>query len=100
VITDGLPLHWTLDTRLWNGGHSRFHFVPLPKHAAWLNLIEGCWKILGQRALAGRDCRRTEDIDCALQAGVKDCNQAPTPFRWGRPPKPTRRLKRTYVYRI
>ncbi len=100
VITDGLPLHWTLDTMLWNWGHSRFHFVPLPKHAAWLNLIEGFWKILAQRALAGRDCRSTEDIDCALQAGVKDWNQAPTPFLWGRPPKPTRHLKRTYVYRI
>jgi hypothetical protein len=41
---------------LWNWGHSRFHFVPLPIAAAWLNLIEGFWKILGQRALAGRSC--------------------------------------------
>ena len=52
LIVDALPLHWTVDTMLWNWGHRRFHFVPVPKAAAWLNLIEGFWKILGQRSLA------------------------------------------------
>ena len=100
LIVDGLPLHWTVDTMLWNWGHPRFHFVPLPKAAAWLNLIEGFWKILGQRALAGRDCASAHEVDQALHAGVADWNRQPTPFLWGRPPKPTRHLKRTYVYRI
>lgn len=102
LIVDALPRHGTLETRLWNWGHARFRFVPLPKAAAWLNLIEGFWKILGQRALAGRDCTSTEDVDHALHAGVDDWNRPPTPFLWGRPPKPkpTRHLKRTYVYRI
>jgi DDE superfamily endonuclease len=54
LIADALPLHWSIDTMLWNWGHPRFHFVPLPKRAAWLNLIEGFWKILRQRALDGR----------------------------------------------
>jgi hypothetical protein len=100
LIVDALPLQWSVDTMLWNGGHPRFHFVPLPKAAAWLNLIEGFWKILGQHALAGRDCRSPEEIDQALHAGVAEWNQHPTPFLWGRPPKPHRHLKRTYVYRI
>ena len=100
LIVDALPLHWTVETMLWNWGHPRFHFVPLPKRAAWLNLIEGFWKILRQRALAGRDCQRTDDVDAALQAGVAEWNQQPTPFLWGRPPTSRRCLKRTYVYRI
>lgn len=100
LIVDALPLHWTLETMLWNWGHPRFHFVPLPKAAAWLNLIEGFWKILRQRALAGRDCQSTDDVDAALQAGVAEWNQQPTPFLWGRSPTSPRRLKRTYVYRI
>jgi transposase len=100
LIIDALPLHWTLDTLLWNGGHPRVHFVPLPKAAAWLNLMEGFWKILGQRALAGRDCTSPQDVDAAVLAGVDDWNQRPTPFLWGRPPRPRRHLKRTYVYRI
>ena len=100
LIVDALPLHWSVDTMRWNWGHPRFHFVPLPKAAAWLNLIEGFWKILGQRALAGRDCTSTAQVDAAVQAGVTDWNQQPTPFLWGRPPKPQRRLKRQYIYRI
>jgi hypothetical protein len=100
LIVDALPLHWTLDTLLWNGGHPRFHFVPLPQAAAWLNLIEGFWTILGQRALAGRHCTSTDDINQAVHAGVSDWNRQPTPFLWGRPPRPRRQLKRTYVYRI
>jgi hypothetical protein len=91
---DALPLHGTLDTLRWNGGHPRFHFVPLPKRAAWLNLIEGFCKVLGQRALAGRDGASTQEVDGAVRAGAAEWNQHPTPFLWGRPPTPRRRLKR------
>ncbi len=100
LIVDALPLHWSVDTMRWNWGHPRFHFVPLPKAAAWLNLIEGFWKILTQRALAGRDGTSTQAVDQALSAGAADWNQHPTPFLWGRPPKPQRRLKRQFIYRI
>jgi DDE superfamily endonuclease len=116
LIVDALPLQWTLDTMLWNWGHPRFHFVPLPKRAtaqarhcpsaplpkraAWLNLIEGFWKILRQRALAGRICSTTAEVDQALHAGVADWNRHPTPFLWNRLPKPRRFLKRQYIYRI
>lgn len=100
LIVDALPLHWSVDTMLWNWGHPRFHFVPLPKAAAWLNRIEGFWKILDQRALAGRACTSVEEVDQAVPAGVADWNRQPTPFLWGRPPKPQRHLKRQYVYRF
>ncbi len=100
IIVDALPLHWSVETMLWNWGHPRFHFVPLPKRAAWLNLIEGFWKILTQRALHGRTCRGTSEVAAALGAGAADWNAQPTPFVWGRPPQPKRRLKRLYSYRI
>lgn len=100
LIVDALPLHWTIDTMLWNWGHRRFHLAPVPKAAAWLNLIEGFWKILGQRALAGRSCPDTVTVAAAITAAVDDWNRHPTPFLWGRPPKPKRVLKRTYTYRL
>jgi DDE superfamily endonuclease len=100
LIADALPLRWTLETMLWDWGHPRFHFVPVPKAAAWLNLIEGFWKILTQRALHGRTCRRTAEVVAALQAGVADWNAQPAPFLWGRLPKPKRHFKRAYVFRI
>ena len=80
-----------------------------PGSISWLNRIEGFWKILRQRALAGRVCSTTDDVDQALQTGVADWNRHPTPFLWNRhptpflwnrPPQPKRLLKRRYVYRI
>jgi len=100
LIVDALPLHWTMDTMLWNWGHPRFHFVAVPTAAAWLNLIEGFWKILGQRSLAGRDFHSPDLLVAALQAGAADWNRRPTPFLWGRPPRTKRQFKRTYPYRI
>jgi hypothetical protein len=97
---DNLSLHSSSDTMLWNWGHPRLHFVALPKSAAWLTLIEGFSKILGQRARSGRACTSTDDIDQALHAGVAAWHRQPTPFLWGRPPTPRRQLKRTYIYRI
>ena len=100
LIVDALPLHWTVETMLWNWGHTRFHFVPVPKRSAWLNLIEGFWKVLTQRSLHGRECHSTQEVGMALHSGVDDWNDRPTPFLWGREPRPKRHLKRTYVYRI
>lgn len=71
-----------------------------PPGSSWLNLIEGFWKILRQRALAGRDGHSPDEIDRALQAGVADWNACPTPFLWGRSPKPQRHLRRRYIYCI
>ena len=84
---------------LWNWGHPRFHFVPLPKAAAWLNLIEGFWKILGQRALAGRDCASIARSTGPTGRGHRLESAAHT-LPLGTPAQARRRLKRTYVYRI
>ena len=85
---------------LWNWGHPRFRFVPLPKRAAWLNLIEGFWKVLNQRALPGATCRSAAEVAAALQAGVADWNRRPRPSSGADLPRPKRRLRRTYTYRI
>jgi hypothetical protein len=94
LIVDAPPLHWTLETMFWNWGHDRFDFVPLPKSAAWLNLIEGFWKILNQHALAGRVCRTVAEVEAALRAVVAAGNRQPTAFLWWRPARPKRQLKR------
>jgi hypothetical protein len=89
LIVDALPLHWTLDTMLWNWGHPRFHLVPLFRKAAWLNLIEEFWKILTDRALRGRACRSSVEVAAALQVGVTDWNEHPPPFPWNQPRNPS-----------
>ena len=77
-----------IDTMLWNWGHPRFHFIPLPKRAAWLNLIEGFWKILRQRALAGRVCSTTDEVDQALQPAWPTGIGAQRRFSGTVPPNP------------
>ena len=89
LIADALPLHWTLDTMLWNWGHPRFHFVPLPKHAAWLNLIEGFWKILTQRSLHGRICRSTQAVTAASALACSTGTHIPRPSCGDNHPNPT-----------
>jgi hypothetical protein len=91
---DGVPLHWTVATMPCKQGHACFDLIPLPKAAAWLNLIEGFWKIHDQRALAGRERISKEEVDQALHAGIADWSR-PTLFVWEQPLKCQRELERT-----
>jgi hypothetical protein len=89
LIADALPL-----------GPSSLPLRAPPQEGGLAQPDEGFWKILTQRALHGRTCRSPAAVAAALQAGVADWNEHPTPFRWGQPQKPKRKLKRAYVYRI
>jgi transposase len=90
VVLDNLSIHTSVETLLWNFGHSRFYFHFLPTGAAWLNLIEGWWRILGHRALDGRNFQGPAEVQGAFQATLAQWNSQPTPFRWdpeGRQPR-------------
>jgi transposase len=82
VVIDSLSIHTSVESLLWNFGHSRFIFHFLPKGAAWLNLIEGWWNILGHRALDGRDFSDTSELVAAWDQSLGRWNAAPTPFQW------------------
>src|SRR5579885_2046510 len=82
LIADGLPLHWSIETILWNWGHPCFHFVPLPKAAAVLTLLERFWKILRQRAWAGGSPPPSAEVVKGPEADVADWNRQRTPCLW------------------
>lgn len=82
VVIDNLSIHDSVESLLWNFGHCRFYFHFLPKGAAWLNLIEGWWRILGHRALDGRNFQDTEEVQKAFGTALAGWNANPTPFRW------------------
>jgi hypothetical protein len=82
VVIDNLSTHSSVETLLWNFGHPHFYFHFLPTGAAWLNLIEGWWNILGHRALDGRNFRDTQEVREAFRGALKGWNAAPTPFSW------------------
>lgn len=82
VVIDNLSTHSSVETLLWNFGHPRFYFHFLPTGAAWLNLIEGWWNILGHWALDGRNFKGTQELKEAFRGALKVWNAEPTPFCW------------------
>lgn len=93
VVIDNLSIHSSVDTLLWNFGHSRFYFHFLPTGAAWLNLIEGWWNILGHRALDGRNFKDTRELGGAFSSALKGWNAASIPFCWNPQERHRRRGK-------
>ena len=77
----------------------------IPKGAAWLNLIEGWWRIFRHRplpesAFAGECFADSSEIDLATRVATRQLNRKGSPWVWGRKPKPPRYRRRIFVYRI
>src|SRR5919199_4629000 len=54
AVLDNLNIHSAPDVLLFSLLHPRWEFVFQPKYAAYLNLIEPCWKVVRSLALNGR----------------------------------------------
>jgi hypothetical protein len=82
VVIDNLSIHHSVQTLLWNFGHSRFYFHFLPTSAAWLNLIEGWWSILSRKALDGHNFASASEVSASYMTTLARWNEAPTPCQW------------------
>ncbi|MFK0179708.1 hypothetical protein ACIQVR_27480 [Streptomyces xanthochromogenes] len=100
IVTDALSSHNSVSTRTWLEDHPRIHHAFIPVGACWLNLQEGWWRIFRKAALAGRSLANPDDIAYATALATSQLNSCATPWIWGRPATPTRRLRRRYVYLV
>lgn len=85
-IWDNLSVHYSKESRLALVGHAETHSIrvlPMPKYAAWLNLIEPWWKTLRSLALKGRCFETVEDVTNAIKRATDYWNQHAKPYRWG-----------------
>ena len=98
LITDNLASHKSPPIREWLAAHARVEQVFIPKGAAWLNLQEAWWRMLSREALAGQHFAEEEEIELARRVATKQLNHRAKPWVWGRPPKPPRHRRRTFVY--
>ncbi|WP_240351029.1 transposase [Streptomyces olivoreticuli] len=98
VITDNLSSHNSLSTRTWLEDHPRIHHVFIPVSTYWFNLQESWWRIFRKTALAGQSFAGPAEIDHATRLATTQLNTRARPWVWGRPPPPTRQLRRRYVY--
>jgi transposase len=100
LIADNLKTHKSAMVKEWLEDHPRIEHAFIPKGAAWLNLIEAWWRMFRKQALAGVDFADSYEIDQATRVATRQLNQKAKAWVWGRPPKPPRHRRRTFVYRI
>jgi transposase len=100
LIADNLKIHDSALVRKWLEEHPRIEHAFIPKGAAWLNLIEGWWRIFRRQAFAGQSFADSYEIDLATRVATRQLNRKASPWVWGRPPKPSRRRRRKFVYRL
>ena len=100
LIADNLSSHTSAPIREWLEAHPRIRQVFIPVGAAWLNLIEGWWRLLRRDAYAGQSFAHRDDIAYATRLATARLNHRAGPWIWGRPPKPHRQLRRRFVYAL
>src|SRR3712207_2708975 len=81
-IVDNLSTHSAPDVLLFSLAQPRWEFVFQPTYAAYLNLIEPWWKILGSLALAGRRFETWEEVCHAVEQATAYWNAHHHPFTW------------------
>jgi hypothetical protein len=100
VVTDNLSSHTSRPVQAWLARHRRIQQVFIPKAACWLNLAEGWWRLPRRQAFAGQSFVDTAEIAYAVEVATAQLNTHATPWIWGRPTPPNRRLRRKFVYRL
>ena len=100
LIADNLSSHTSGPIRDWLAAHPRIQHAFIPVGAAWLNLIEGWWRIFRRKAFAGASLADADDIAYATRIATAQLNRHANPWVWGRPPPPHRHLRRCFAYRF
>jgi hypothetical protein len=99
LVTDTLSSHTSGPICTWLADHPRIQQAFIPVGAAWLNRIEGWWRLFRRKAFAGASLANAEDFASATRIATAQLNRHATPWVWGRPPPRHRTLRRCFVYR-
>lgn len=100
LVADNLRTHKSALVKEWLTEHPRIEHAFIPKGAAWLNLIEVWWRLFRRQALAGQDFADSFEVDQATRVATRQLNRKARAWVWGRPPRPPRHRRRTFVYRL
>jgi DDE superfamily endonuclease len=100
LVADHLASQSSGPIRDWLADHPRIQHAFIPVGAAWLNLIEGWWRILRRKAFAGHSLANHHDIAYVTRIATTPLNRHAQPWVWGRPLPPHRTLRRRSVYAL
>src|SRR5262249_7095073 len=79
LVTDHLSSHNSGPIRDWLLAHPRIQQAFIPVGAAWLNLIEGWWRLFRRKAFAGQSLADHQDIASVTALATAQLNRQATP---------------------
>jgi len=100
LISDNLSSHKSPPIQEWLAANPRVQHIFIPTGACWLNLQEAWWRIFRRSAFAGQSFADAEEIDHATEVATAQLNARAKPWVWGRPQRPPRVLRHSFIYRI
>jgi hypothetical protein len=85
LIADHLASHLSAPIRDWLADHPRIQQAFMPVGAAWLNLLEGWWRLFRRNAFAGASQAHAADIAYVTRLATAQLNRHAQPWIWGVP---------------
>jgi transposase len=82
LILDNYATHKHPNVKAWLAKHPRFHLHFTPTSSSWLNMIEGCFAQLTNKAIRRGTFASVPDLIAAIDAYLAQNNTNPKPFTW------------------
>lgn len=82
LILDNYATHKHPNVKAWLAKHPRFHLHFTPTSSSWLNMVEGFFAQLTNKALRRGAFASIPDLISAIDAYLTANNTNPTPFTW------------------
>ena len=83
LILDNLKVHTSEETRQYLATiPGRFEFVFTPKHASWLNLIEGFFSKITRQMLKGIRVKTKDELVQRIYRYFEEVNEEPVVYHW------------------
>src|SRR6266436_740886 len=92
MILDNLNLHKNEAARRWLKRHPQAHFHYTPTHAAWVNMVECFFSLLGKEGLSQSVHTSKPQLKEFLLSYIAHNNQNPKPFVWTKGPEKLQRI--------
>lgn len=84
LVLDNLRVHTSEKVKeyLTTLSEGRFEFVFTPKHASWLNLVEGFFSKMTKQMLRGIRVRSKKELEDRIYKYFDEINEEPVVFHW------------------
>ena len=84
LVLDNLRVHSSEETRKYLVTvPGRFEFVFTPKHASWLNLVEGFFSKMTKQMLRGIRVSSKQELEDRIYRYFDEINEEPVLYHWG-----------------